>query len=170
MMFRPGDRVVQAVYGAGDVIDVNEHHITISFDVGGTRKFAVPIVHLELTSHGSRILRMNDTRDESNTVSLAALTVSRCVGGDIGHREVFVSLDGHEFAILRHGDSVTREVLPGPHRLRIHNTMFWKTIDVELAVGERVEFSTLNRAGWGTYGIATFLGAGPVYLDVARIR
>ena len=116
------------------------------------------------------MLRVNDTKEDANTVSIATLTVSRRGAGDIGHREVFASLDGHEFASLRHGDAVTREVPPGNHRLRIHNTMFWKTVDVGLAAGEHAEFSALNRAGWGTYGIATFLGAGPVYLDVSRGR
>ena len=50
MVFRPGDRVVQAVYGAGDVVDRTRDHITISFDAGGIRKFAVRVVHLEPTT------------------------------------------------------------------------------------------------------------------------
>jgi hypothetical protein len=117
----------------------------------------------------SRVRRVNDTRDNADTVGGATVTVSRRAAGDIGHREVFASLDGQEFAILRYGDAITREVHPGHHRLRIHNTMFWKTIDLELVAGVHAEFSTLNRAGWGTYAIATFLGAGPVYLDISRI-
>jgi hypothetical protein len=96
------------------------------------------------------------------------LTVTRQSPGDIGQREVFVSLDGNEFAILRYGDSITKEIEPGPHRLRLHNTLFWKTVELQLRPGEHARFTTLNRAGWGTYGIATFLGAGPIYLEVER--
>jgi SAM-dependent methyltransferase len=79
-------------------------------------------------------------------------------------------LNSKEFAILQYGDSVSRAVPLGHHVVRIHNTMLWKAIEFDLAAGEHAEFSALNRAGWGTYGIATFLGAGPVYLDVSRVR
>ena len=54
MLFRPGDRVVQAVFGAGDIVDVNEDHIGISFDAGGISKFAVRVVHLERTNVSRR--------------------------------------------------------------------------------------------------------------------
>jgi hypothetical protein len=96
------------------------------------------------------------------------LTVTRRQPGDIGQREVFVSLDGKEFAILRHGDSITKDVEPGAHQLRMHNTLFWKTLQLELKPGEHAAFNVLNRAGWGTYGIATVLGAGPIYLEIER--
>lgn len=84
--------------------------------------------------------------------------------GDIGQREVFIALDGHEFAILRYGDSVTREVAPGAHLIRAHNTLFWKKVPLDLRSGDHVHFRVINRAGWGTYGIASVLGAGPIYL------
>ena len=100
--------------------------------------------------------------------SKTQITVTRRSPKDIGQREVFVSLDGNEFAILRHGDSVTKDVPPGAHRLRLHNTLFWKTVELDLKAGEHAAFNATNRAGWGTYGIATFLGAGPIYLDVER--
>lgn len=50
MTFRRGDRVLQPVYGSGDVVDVNENHITISFDAGDVRKFVVRLVQLERTN------------------------------------------------------------------------------------------------------------------------
>jgi len=96
------------------------------------------------------------------------ITVSRRAPGDIGLREVFVALDGKEFAILQHGDAATRETEPGTHRLRIHNTLIWKRIDLELRPGEHIRFTVVNRAGWGTYAMAAVLGVGPVYLDVRQ--
>ncbi len=92
------------------------------------------------------------------------ITVTRRSAGDIGQREVFVALDGEEFAILRYGDSVTKEVKPGTHLIRAHNTLLWKKLTIDVHPGEHVRFTTINRAGWGTYGIATVLGAGPLYL------
>jgi|SoiMethySBSTD1v2_1073268.scaffolds.fasta_scaffold2048396_1 hypothetical protein len=98
----------------------------------------------------------------------ARITVNRQAPRDIGQREVFVALDGKEFAIMRYGDVVTRETEPGPHLLRVHNTMIWKKIEIELQPGEHAHFTVVNRSGWGTYAMAAVLGAGPVYLDVER--
>ena len=45
--YTAGDRVVQAQYGAGTIVDVNEHHTVIEFDEHGTRRFSTRIVVLE---------------------------------------------------------------------------------------------------------------------------
>ena len=98
----------------------------------------------------------------------ARVTVTRTSPRDIGQREVFVSLDSQEMAIMRFGETATREVEPGSRLLRIHNTLFWKTFELTLAPGQHVRFAVVNRAGWGTYAIASVLGAGPIYLDIER--
>jgi hypothetical protein len=99
---------------------------------------------------------------------MARITISRQAKDDIGQREIYVSLDGDELAILRHGDTVTREVAAGPHRLRVHNTLFRKALDLNLSAGEDARFTVVNKAGWGTYGMASVLGAGPIYLSLER--
>ena len=99
---------------------------------------------------------------------MARITVSRQSKDDMGQREIFVSLDGEELAILRHGETVTRDVAPGRHHLRAHNTLFRKAVDVDLAADEDVRFTVVNKAGWGTYGLASVLGAGPIYLRFER--
>ena len=98
----------------------------------------------------------------------ATVTVSRQHKEDIGQREIFVSLDGTELAILRHGETVSRSVEPGSHELRVHNTLFRKKLPLVLSAGEHARFMVVNRPGWGTYTLVTFLGAGPVYLSVER--
>lgn len=101
----------------------------------------------------------------------STLTVKRQATEDVGYREIIVSLDGESLAVLRHGDVVTRDLPPGSHRLFVHNTLFRKTIDFTLAVGEHAVFKTVNRAGFGTYSVlAFFLGGGPIYLSVERER
>lgn len=102
------------------------------------------------------------------TEAQARITLTRQSQKDIGQREIFASLDGDELAILRHGESVTREVDPGPHELRVHNTLFRKRADLVLAPGEHARFNVVNRPGWGTYTMMTILGAGPVYLELER--
>ncbi|NOT27162.1 MAG: hypothetical protein HOP16_13770 [Acidobacteria bacterium] len=98
----------------------------------------------------------------------ATITVRRQSPDDVGYREIFVSLDGESLGVLRHGDTITRETTPGAHRLRAHNTLFWKTLDITLVAGEHARFMAVNRAGWGTYSVLAFfigfLGAGPLYL------
>jgi len=97
------------------------------------------------------------------------ITVRREIQGDIGIREIYVSLDGESLAMLLPGQDVSREVPPGSHRLRVHNTLFWKTIDFTVTVGEHATFVTANRRGFGTYSfLAYLLGCNLIYLFVQR--
>ena len=45
-----GDRVTQPTYGAGTLVEVNEHHTVIDFDEHGRRVFATRLVALQATS------------------------------------------------------------------------------------------------------------------------
>lgn len=102
----------------------------------------------------------------------ATITVRRQSQEDVGYREIYVSLDDALLTILQHGDAITREIAPGAHRLQANNTLFWKTLDVTLGVGEHASFTAVNRAGFGTYSVLAFffgfLGAGPFYLTFER--
>jgi hypothetical protein len=102
----------------------------------------------------------------------ATITVRRQSPQDVGYREIFISLDGELLAILNHGDVITREITPGSHRIQANNTLFWKTLEVTLGIGEHASFIAVNRAGWGTYSVLAFfigfLGAGPFYLTFER--
>ena len=45
-----GDRVVQPTYGAGTLVEVNEHHTVIEFDEHGRRVFSTRLVTLQATN------------------------------------------------------------------------------------------------------------------------
>jgi hypothetical protein len=107
-------------------------------------------------------------RPSRRSHSVACITVSRTSPEDVGFREVFLLVDGQEVAMLSHGESITHELPAGPHRVRAHNTLFWKTHDVVLQPGQHVRFRAVNRAGWGTFGLLMILGAAPLYLTFDR--
>jgi hypothetical protein len=107
--------------------------------------------------------------DELERSWAATITVRRKSKEDVGYRDVYIALDGEQIAILHAGEEVSREVTPGPHRLKAHNTLFRKTADVTLGPGEHATFKVVNRAGFGTYSVfAFFLGGGPLYLTLER--
>jgi hypothetical protein len=100
--------------------------------------------------------------------SSARITISRRDPKDVRDRQIVVSVDGEPLATLLFGAEASREVAPGEHRLRAHNTLFWKTLDVSLAPGEHALFSVVNRAGMGTFSLLGLLGVGPLYLTFER--
>ena len=106
--------------------------------------------------------------ETAGTPKTARLTVVRQSNDDLGQREIFMALDGKDLAILRHEEGVTTDVAPGRHRLRAHNTLFWKTLEFDLEAGAHARFHVANRAGWGTYSLIGWLGAGIIYLTFER--
>jgi hypothetical protein len=97
----------------------------------------------------------------------AHVTVARTLERDMGIREVRIWLDDELIATLRHKQSVTRQIAPGHHTVRAHNTLVGKSIEFDLLAGQHVRFTTSNRSGCGTFMIF-LLGAGPIYLSLER--
>lgn len=97
-----------------------------------------------------------------------AVTITRTSQEDFGSRQVVVSIDGQQVATLLYGDSITRELPPGRHQLRVHNTLVWKTLDFTLAPGEQLFFEVVS-AGHGTWLMLMVLGVGPLYITLRRM-
>jgi hypothetical protein len=112
---------------------------------------------------GSDILNL-----ERRPAEPARITICRQSPQDAGYREIFVSIDGEQVAMLQYGDTYTTEIKPGPHRLRAHNTLFWKTRQVVLRPGEHARFTAINRTGSISFGLLFMLGAFPLYLTFER--
>ena len=98
----------------------------------------------------------------------ARVTVTRKNADDVRDRQIVVSIDGEKLATLLFGQEASREIAAGPHRLKAHNTLFWKTLDLELRPGEHARFVVINRAGSGTLSLLGILGVGPLYLTLER--
>ncbi len=99
----------------------------------------------------------------------ARLTVTRNSEDDVGQRQIVLTLDGQPLATLLFGQSLTREIPAGSHRLRAHNTLVWKTLEFDAAPDEHVRFSTVNRAGFGSMALVGLLGVGPLYVTLDRV-
>jgi hypothetical protein len=81
----------------------------------------------------------------------AQLTVSRYEGDIFVDRQIYLFVDDEPWGKVRYGDSVTRDVRPGMHRVRAFNTLFSRTIELDLKPAEHARVRCGNgfpRAGW----------------------
>ena len=99
----------------------------------------------------------------------SSVTIMRTNASDFGDRQLIVTLDGERLGDLLFGDSISREISPGSHLLRVSNTLVWKTVNFDVKPGEQVRFEAINRAGRLTYPMLVILGAGPLYVTVRRL-
>ena len=98
----------------------------------------------------------------------ARVTITRRHPEDVRQRQIETSVDGTHLGTLMYGESVTREVPPGRHRLKAHNTLFWKNHAVDLAPGEHARFNVINRNGFGSFSLLGLFGVGPLYISFER--
>jgi len=103
-----------------------------------------------------------------SSLARTSITFTRRHPEDVRDRQIVISIDGEHVATLLYGQQATREVAPGRHRLRAHNTLFWKNLDLDLQPGEEARFVVINRAGSGTLSLLGILGVGPLYLTFER--
>lgn len=99
----------------------------------------------------------------------ATVTVTRTSDEDLKTRQLIVWIDGERAATLLWGDSITRDLQPGPHTIRVSNTLVWKTIRFRVEPGQQVFFEAFLRPGIGTLTLMLVLGVGPLYLTVRRM-
>lgn len=109
--------------------------------------------------------------EETGTAGAPArLIILRTSERDIRNRQIFASLDGVSLGDLIFDTRIERDIAPGPHHLRIHNTLFWKNIDFVAAPGEVITFQTVNYAGRGFLNLVLIIGVAPLFLAVERVE
>ena len=99
----------------------------------------------------------------------SSVTIARTHSTDVGLRQLVITLDGERLGDLLYGEAMQRDVAPGAHRLRVSNTLVWKTLAFDVKPGEQVRFEAINRAGRLSYPLLFVFGACPLYLTVRRI-
>ena len=99
----------------------------------------------------------------------SSVTITRTHQSDFRQRQLIITLDGERLGDLMFGDAISRDVAPGPHTLRVSNTLVWKTVTFDVTPGERVRFEAINRPGKLTYPMLVLFGAGPLYVTIQRV-
>jgi hypothetical protein len=99
----------------------------------------------------------------------ASVTTTRTSERDVKTRQLIVWIDGEKVGTLLWGDSLKWDLAPGPHVLRVSNTLVWKTAKFTLGPGEQAYFEAVNRMGPGSVVMTMFFGAGPLYVTLERM-
>ena len=98
----------------------------------------------------------------------AQLAITRNDPEDVQDRVVKIWVDGERWDNLRYGQTQTRDVAPGRHVVKAHNTLFGTTIEIDAAPGEVVRLSCVNGLTGG--GKLMVLMLGVAYLRVRLTR
>lgn len=103
----------------------------------------------------------------TNEDGKALLRVTHQDEGDYMARGIKLALNGHDLGAVKSGKTITLEVEPGNHSLRVDNTFHAKTVDFEAKPDEQVHYRIWNKRGFGSW-MVDMLGAGPMYLAIEK--
>jgi hypothetical protein len=95
------------------------------------------------------------------------ITIHRTSTLDEQTRQIICAVDGKRFGQVLYGETLTCEIAPGAHLLRVHNTLVWKTIPFEVEPGGHAHFTVWNKALFGYVAMLAFLGSAPLGLGLA---
>ena len=99
----------------------------------------------------------------------ARLIITRDHPHDVQDRPVYLWVDGEKWeGVLRYGRVFEREIAPGHHKVKAHNTLFGQTVEFDAAAGETVRFRCENGLTGG--GMVMVLMLGVAYLKVRLVR
>jgi hypothetical protein len=107
-------------------------------------------------------------RDVEAPQGPSMLTVRRTAKDDVQDRQVYLTLDGEEWATIFYGKEITREIAPGRHTLKANNTLVRKSVVFDVKPGEHVRYQCINKAHWTAMMFMAFLGA--AFLTVKLVR
>jgi len=96
------------------------------------------------------------------------LTVRRTARDDVQDRQVYLTLNGEEWATIFYGKEITREIAPGRHTLKANNTLVRKSVIFDVKPGQHVRYQCINKAHWTAMMFMAFLGA--AFLTVKLVR
>lgn len=80
-----------------------------------------------------------------------AIVIRRHSADDFQDRQIYVWVDGEALGKIRYGEAISHPIEPGPHTVRVFNTLMSQTLAVEAAPGEQVRLQCgtgMPTAGW----------------------
>ena len=80
-----------------------------------------------------------------------AIVLRRDSAHDFQDRQIYVWVDGEPLGKIRYGALLSHPIEPGPHTVRVFNTLMSRTLTVNAAPGEQVKLQCGNgmpTAGW----------------------
>ena len=98
----------------------------------------------------------------------ATITITRNDPDDVQDRWIRIYIDDTPEEILRYGEVLTREVTPGSHRIKAHNTLSSHTLEVDARPGEQIRIRCHNTIARG--GILMLLTTGFAFIKVKLER
>ena len=99
----------------------------------------------------------------------ARLSITRDHPQDVQDRPVYLWIDGEKWeGVLRYGATFTRDLAPGPHTVKAHNTLFSHSVQFDAGSGETVRYRCENGLTGG--GMVMVLMMGVAYLRVRLTR
>ena len=100
---------------------------------------------------------------------LARLTITRDTADDIQDRWIRLWLDGEYWETLRYGQTLSRDIAPGPHSLKASNTLNRHTLPFEAKPGEHVKVRCHNALARGGLLSILMIGVAVIRVRLERI-
>lgn len=96
------------------------------------------------------------------------ITIIRNAPDDVQDRWIRIYIDDRPEEILRYGETLTRDVPAGHHKVKAHNTLSSHVIEFDAAPGEQVRIACHNTVARG--GILMMLTTGFAFITVRLER
>ena len=93
-----------------------------------------------------------------------AIVVRRNSPHDFQDRQIYLWIDDEPLGKIRYGEAINRSIDPGRHTVKVFNTLFTRTLDVDVAPGEQVKVQC--GTGMPTVGWFLFMFLHVTYLRV----
>jgi hypothetical protein len=104
----------------------------------------------------------------TDKINNAQLTVTRNAKSDFQDRQVYLYLDGELLGKVKYGKPMSREIPPGPHKVRAFNTLFSHTIDINPGPGEHIKLRCTNGLGRGGWIMMVIWQMAPLTVTLER--
>lgn len=103
------------------------------------------------------------------TAAPATISITRDTPDDVQDRWIRVTIDDSPEEILRYGETLTREVPAGRHRIKAHNTLSRDAIEFEAQPGEHVRIACHNAIAKGSILMLMTTGFAFITVKLKRV-